>query len=141
MLKVKILKIDSKAKVPFYAHEGDAGFDLHSIENCTLNPGEKKVIRTGLKMEIISGYFGSIRDKSGLAAKFGIHVLAGVIDSGYRGEICIALINLGKEEFEINIGDKIAQMLIQKVECVEFEEVEELSETSRGSGGFGSTGK
>jgi|SRR3989344_1838313 len=139
-MKIKVKKIHSDAVIPDYAKDGDAGFDLHSLEEKILAAGEKAVIKTGIKIEIPNGYFGSIRDRSGLAAKNALHCLAGVVDSGYRGEIGIVMINLGKDEFKINRGDRIAQMLIQKVERVEIEEVEELSESFRGESGFGSTG-
>lgn len=140
MLSVKVKKIYENAVIPNYAKDGDAGFDLHSVEEKILAVGEKDVIKTGIKIEIPEGYFGSIRDRSGLAAKNALHCLAGVVDSGYRGEIGIVMINLGKEEFKINKGDRIAQMLIQMVERVEIEEVEELGESFRGESGFGSTG-
>ena len=140
LLQLKIKKIHSDAVIPKYAHEGDAGFDLVSVENCLISPGNKIIVSTGLKMEIPKGFFGSIRDRSGLAAKKAIHVLAGVIDSHYRGEIKIVLINLGNENFEINKGDRIAQMIIQPCENCNIEEVQNIDETERGESGFGSTG-
>ena len=140
MFFIKVKRINSDAVIPSYAKDGDAGFDLHSTEEKILASGEKAVIKTGIKMEIPNGYFGSIRDRSGLAAKYSLHCLAGGVDSGYRGEIGVVMINLGKEEFKINKGDRIAQMLIQRFERVEIEEVEELNESSRGENGFGSTG-
>ncbi len=140
-LEIKVKKIREDAKMPSYAHPGDAGMDLYSIESYIIPPHEKKIVQTGISMEIPEGYFGSIRDRSGLAAKYGIHALGGVIDSGYRGEIGVILINLGKERFEIKKGDKIAQLLIQKIESPKILEVTDLSETSRGVGGFGSTGR
>lgn len=139
-MKIKIKKINPDAVIPKYAHEGDAGFDLCSIEDYILKPMERRTVKTGIQIEIPKGYFGSIRDRSGLAAKHSIHTLAGVVDSHYRGEIGVVLINLGKEEFKINKEDRIAQMLIQPVLIGEIEETDSLSETSRGEGGFGSTG-
>lgn len=139
-MKLKIKKINSNAVIPKYAHEGDAGFDLSSVEEYLLSPGKKILIKTGLQMEIPSGFFGSIRDRSGLAYKNGIHVLAGVVDSGYRGEVGVILVNHGEEDFKINVGDRIAQMIIHPHETPEIEEAEDTSETSRGEGGFGSTG-
>ncbi|MCK5149507.1 dUTP diphosphatase [Candidatus Pacearchaeota archaeon] len=140
MVKIKIKKINPDAIIPRYAHEGDAGMDLCSVEEYELKPMESRIIKTGLQVEIPEKYFGSIRDRSGLAAKNYIHTLAGVVDSHYRGEVGVVLINLGKEEFKIKKYDRIAQMLIQPVERVGIVKVENLSETIRGEGGFGSTG-
>ena len=140
-MKLKILKIDSEAIIPTYANHDDAGLDLYSAENFVLKPGERRAIETGVKMEIPEGYVGLVWDKSGLAVNDGIKTMAGVIDSGYRGEIKIVLINLGEKNFEIKKGQKIAQMLIQKIEHPEIEIVEFLSESGRGESGFGSTGK
>ena len=140
MVKIKIQKTKD-AKVPNYAHAGDAGLDIYSSEeNYVLTPGQRKGFLTGVKMEIPAGYAGLIWDKSGLAAKYGIKVMAGVIDSTYRGEITIVLLNLGEKEYLVEKGAKIAQMLIQKIEQAQTEEVDFLEETQRGEGGFGSTG-
>lgn len=136
----KCKKLHPDARIPSYAHEGDAGMDLYSQEDYILKPLERALVKTGVAMEIPEGYWGNIRDRSGLASKKGIHTLAGVVDSIYRGEIGVVIMNLGKEDFEIKKGDKIAQMLIQKVEQANVIEVNELSETVRGDGGFGSTG-
>ncbi len=141
MRELKIKKISPNSVIPKYSHKGDAGFDLASAENYLLSPGNKIIVNTGLQMEIPDGYWGNIRDRSGLAAKKAIHVLAGVVDSHYRGEIKVVLINLGKENFEIKKGDRIAQMIITPYEDYEIEEVSDLSETERGESGFGSTGK
>ena len=127
-----------------YAHEGDAGLDLYSSINCELRPFERKKIPTGIKISIPKGYAGFIQPKSGLAIKNGISVVntPGLIDSGYRGEVCAILINLDpKNVFVIKKGDKICQLVIHKVEEVKLEIVEDLGKTSRGEGGFGSTGK
>ena len=141
MPKIKIQKINNNAKVPNYAHQGDAGLDFYSAEeNYVLKSGERKGFSTGIKMEIPDKYVGLIWDKSGLAAKYGIKIMAGVIDSTYRGEIIVMLINLGSKEYLIEKNAKIAQMLIQKIEEAEIEVVEDLNITKRGSGGFGSTG-
>ncbi|MCK5466307.1 dUTP diphosphatase [Candidatus Parcubacteria bacterium] len=140
-MKIKIQKIGD-AKIPNYAHEGDAGLDIYSAEeNYILKSGERKGFLTGIKMEIPSGYVGLIWDKSGLASKHGIKTMAGVIDSSYRGEVAIVLINLGSENYLIEKNTKIAQILIQKAEYAETEEVENLDKTERGDRGFGSTGK
>ena len=139
-MKLKIIKIKDNVKIPNYANHGDAGLDLYSAEDFVLKPRERRAFETGIKMEIPDGYAGLIWDKSGIAANFGIKTIAGVIDSTYRGEIKVALMNLSGQDFEIKSGMKIAQMLIQKIERAEFEIFESMSETKRGEGGFGSTG-
>jgi len=141
-LKLKIKRVVPDAKLPEYAHSTDAGMDLFSCEDCKIMPGEIRAVRTGISMEIPDGHAGLIWDKSSLPAQNGIHKMAGVIDSGYRGEILVVLANFGKQEFEIKKHRKIAQMLIQKIEIMELEETgEELGATARGNKGFGSTGK
>lgn len=140
-MKIKIQKIKN-VKTPNYAHQDDAGLDIYSAEeNYILKSGERKGFLTGIKMEIPSGYVGLVWDKSGLAVKHGIKTMAGVIDSTYRGELIIILINLGSENYLVEKNTKIAQLLIQKIEHVEIEEVENLDETKRGENRFGSTGK
>lgn len=138
-MKVLIKKISPEARTPVYGHQGDAGFDLFSCLQLTIKPGETATVPTGLQMAIPSGYVGLIWDKSGIAMS-GVHRLAGVVDSGYRGEVRVVLTNLGKEPFIIHSGMKIAQMLIQPVQTVEIVEVDSLDRTTRGEGGFGSTG-
>ena len=138
---IKFKKMDSNAKLPSYANQGDAGMDFYSAENYILRPNERKTIKTGIAMAIPLGYVGLIWDKSGLASKKGIKTMAGVVDSGYRGEIQIVLHNLGNEDFVVEKDMKIAQMLIQPIHQPRLEEVAELDETKRGEGGFGSTGK
>ncbi len=142
-MKIKIKKLNKKAIIPAYQTKEAAGFDLHSIEDVVINPGERKLIGTGLAFEIEFGYEVQIRPRSGLAYKHGITVLntPGTIDSDYRGEIKVLLINHGSEPFEIKKGERIAQAVIAPVIQAEIVEVEELSDTERGSGGFGSTGK
>lgn len=142
MIKVKIKKIKDNAAIPKYAHEGDAGVDLYSTEEYTLKPGERTLVSTGIKIALPLGYEAQVRPKSGLAANHGISLVnsPGTIDSSYRGEVQIVTINHGQEEFKIEAGKKIAQMIFKKVEQAEFEEVNELEETKRGEGGFGSTG-
>ena len=139
-MKLKIKKLKENAKPIKYAHKGDAGLDVYSAENKTIKAGEREVIETGIAIAIEEGYVALVWDKSGLAAKSGIKTMAGVIDSGYRGEVKIVLLNTNKEDFEITEGDKIAQILIQKIEQAEIEEVQDLDDTTRGEGGFGSTG-
>jgi dUTP pyrophosphatase len=140
---LKVKKLNKDAIIPAYHSVEAAGFDLHSIEDVLLKPGERKLIGTGLAFEIETGFEIQIRPRSGLAYKHGITVLnsPGTVDSDYRGEIKVLLINLGKEDFEIKKGDRIAQAVVAPVVQAEFEEVEELNDTKRGSGGFGSTGK
>ncbi|MEM2130950.1 MAG: dUTP diphosphatase [Candidatus Woesearchaeota archaeon] len=141
MVEVQILRMDKNMTMPFYANEGDAGIDLRSSVDEIIKPNETKTIPTGIKMAIPENYVGLIWDKSGYASKNSIKTMAGVVDSGYRGEIKVVLINLGKEDFIIKKDMKIAQILIQPVVRANLKEVSELNETKRNTGGFGSTGK
>ena len=141
---VSVQKLAADAVVPKYAHDGDAGVDLYSAINLNLKPGERALVPTGLKMAIPSGYEGQVRPKSGLALKHGVTVLntPGTVDAPYRGEVGVIVINHDKSAaYEIKKGEKIAQMVFNKVEYVTFTEVPELDATTRGEGGFGSTGK
>lgn len=140
-MKIEVKKLDKDAKLPQFAHPGDAGMDLFSNENLVINPNERKNVASGIAVKIPHGYVGLIWDKSGMAWNGGIKTMGGVIDSGYRGEIGVVLANLSDKKYEIKKGDKIAQMLIQKIETPEIMEVNELDNTSRGEGRFGSTGK
>ena len=141
-MKLKIKKLQPEAVLPKYATQDDAGMDLFAIEDVEIMPMERKQIGTGIALEIPAGHVGLIWDKSGLSHKFGIKTLGGVIDSGYRGEIKVGVINLGTEKYFFEKGHKIAQMIIQKKETLEIEEVNELDlNTERGEGAFGSTGK
>ena len=141
VLNIKIKKI-ADVKTPAYAHKGDAGVDLYAAEDYLLNPMERKLIATGIKIAIPHGYEAQIRPKSGLAVEHGIsHANSiGTIDSGYRGEIKIPLINFGDKPYKIEKGKKIGQMVFAKVEEAVFEEVDDLGATARNEGGFGSTG-
>ena len=141
MLTIKIKKI-AGVKTPHYVHKGDSGVDLYAAEDYMLKPMERKLISTGIKIEIPHGYEAQVRPKSGLAVEHGIsHANSiGTIDSGYRGEIKVPLINFGDKPYKIEKGKKIAQMVFAKVEEAVFEEVDELSATARNEGGFGSTG-
>jgi len=140
---LKIKKLNQNAVIPAYQTKEAAGFDLHSIDDVIIKPGERKLIGTGLAFEIEFGYEVQIRPRSGLAYKHGITVLntPGTIDSDYRGEIKVLLINHSSEAFEVKKGERIAQAVIAPVIQAEIVEVENLSDTERGSGGFGSTGK
>lgn len=139
-MEIRIQRLDKGMEMPDYAHENDAAMDLRAAHDETLAPMEKKIIRTGIKIAIPQGHAGLIWDRSGLAAKNSVTTMAGVIDAGYRGEVGVVLINLGKEAFKIEKGMRIAQMLIHPILNVKVKEVEELDETQRGEGGFGSTG-
>lgn len=139
-MHLQVKKIVPEAKLPTRAKEGDAGLDLYSVESCVIEPMERRAVRTGIAMEIPMGCVGLVWDKSGIAAKTGMTVRGGVIDSGYRGEIQVILSNLGDEASVITAGDKIAQLLIQHVELLPVEEVSDLSDSERGADGFGSTG-
>ncbi len=139
-MKLEIQKLNDDAKLPTYAHSGDAGMDLFSIETCTIAAGKRLLVATGIAMKIPEGYVGLIWDKSGLAYKRGMTMLGGVIDSGYRGEIKVVMQNLGDTAYEVVAGEKIAQMLIQAVMAPMIVGVDSLDDTSRAEGGFGSTG-
>lgn len=147
MTKVKFKKLHTDSKLPKQAHIGDAGMDLHAyLETKTLtglSPGQRMLIKCGFSMALEHGWEAQVRPRSGLSLKNGISVVnsPGTIDSDYRGEVGVILINHGDESFIINHGDRIAQMVITQVPQVEIEEVEELNDTNRGIGGFGSTGK
>jgi len=141
-VKVRIQRIDGSARMPEMAHPGDSGFDLFASETVSLKPGERKLVPTGIKVSLPAGFEAQVRPKSGLALKHGISVLntPGTIDSGYRGEIKVILVNLGEQEYKVEKGKKIAQIVFARVECPEIAEVSELDETKRNEGGFGSTG-
>lgn len=140
-LKIKIKRLDPEAKLPSYAHLGDAGMDLYALEKVAVPAGASARIRTGVAVEIPDGYVGLCWDKSGLAMNHHLKVLAGVIDSGFRGELILSVFNLGTEAYVFEKGHKVMQMLIQKIESPIVEEASELSDSSRGIGGFGSTGR
>lgn len=143
MVKVKIIN-RGRHPLPAYATAQSAGMDLRANvdEPLTLRPLERRLIKTGLYMALPEGYEAQVRPRSGLALKHGITVLntPGTIDADYRGEVCVLLINLSQEDFVINDGERIAQMVIAKHEHGEFVEVDELDETERGAGGYGHTG-
>lgn len=143
-MKLPIKRLDTDLPLPKYAKVGDAGCDLLSAEDITINPGGgRALVPTGLALAIPKGYAGFVQPRSGLAAKNGVTVLntPGLIDSGYRGELKVLLINTDPSEpFDIVRGERIAQLVIQKVEQVEFDEVDSLPSSERGEGGFGSTG-
>jgi dUTP pyrophosphatase len=140
-MKIRIKKLSPHIPSLHYAKPGDAGFDLYASERTILTPGVQVAVPTGIALEIPEGYVGLIWDKSGLSIKNGLKTLGGVVDAGYRGEVMVGMINLSNKEFVFEAGDRVAQMLIQKIEQVTFEETEDLGETERGNTGFGSSGK
>jgi dUTP pyrophosphatase len=143
-MKLRIRKLHPDAATPQYAHgpEEDAGMDLCSVADALLEPGIPQAVPTGLSIELPPGFEAQIRPRSGLAFKHAISVpnSPGTIDPGYRGEVKVILINLGRQPYQISKGDRIAQMVIARYEAVEIEEGE-LTDTTRGSGGFGSSGR
>lgn len=142
-LYVPLKKLDEAATVPQSAYRGDAGVDLHALEACTLQPFERKLIHTGLAIAIPEGYAGFVLPRSGSALKKGLSLVnaPGLIDSNYRGELGVIAVNLdAREPIEIQPGDRVAQLVLMKVENVAFQVVEDLDETDRGEGGFGSSG-
>jgi dUTP pyrophosphatase len=141
-LNIRFTRNPSASKTPLYrANPTDAGADLAASEEKAIPPLSRATVRTGVSMEIPEGYYGRIAPRSGLAHNHGIDVLAGVIDSSYRGEIRVVLYNTDKEEhFQVRTGDRIAQLIVEKHYNFEFVEVEDLSQTDRGASGFGSTG-
>ncbi len=141
-LRYRRLKV--AARPPTQAHEGDAGYDLHAAEAVTIDPGDRASVGTGIAVAIPEGQAGLVVPRSGLAARHGISVVnaPGLIDSGYRGELRVLLLNTDSSEpFTVEPGDRIAQLVLVRVETEELEEVAELDETARGVGGFGSTGR
>jgi dUTP pyrophosphatase len=140
-MEIKVKKLHPDAKLPRYAQAGDAAVDLFTVEAVTIEPGEWKTIPTGLAMELPPGYVGLVWDKSGLSHKYALKSLGGVLDSGYRGELHVGLANLSQESFTFEPGQKVAQLLIQKMEQADFTLVDELSSSERGEGRYGSTGK
>ena len=140
-LKVKIKRLNLEAQLPSYAHPGDVGMDLYSLEDYNLKPRERRIFPFGFALEFPTGYAAIVKDKSSLPKKAGIHTMGGVFDAGYRGEYNAQLINLGNKPYPIKKGDKLAQLIIYPVAIAELQEVSKLSDTSRGTGAFGSTGR
>ncbi len=157
-MEIKYSKLNPEGKEPFRANSSDAGYDLFSTEYVTLEPFQRKLISTGINVEIPEGFYGRVAPRSGLACKKGIDVMAGVIDSGYRGEIKVLLINFNFEGYnlkpnafeamfgsanrmEIKPGERIAQLIIEKCHAVEWKPMKTLEESQRGKHGFGSSGQ
>ncbi len=139
-MKLKIKRLHKDAKLPSYAHPGDVGLDVYSLEAKTLKPGEHHIFFVGFAMEFPTGFAAIFKDKSGVA-KAGMHVMGGVYDAGYRGEYNVHLVNLGDKPHTFEKGDKLAQIIIYPVEIASIEESAELSDHVRGEGRWGSTGK
>jgi dUTP pyrophosphatase len=142
-MSLRIARLDGRARLPTRAHDGDAGLDLYALEGAVLAPGERAAIPTGVAVEIPPGQAGLVLPRSGLAARNGISVVnaPGLIDAGYRGEVRVLLLNTDREQpFELVAGDRIAQLVLVRVELPELVEVESLDESERGAGGFGSSG-
>ena len=141
-MTIRFKKVHPDAFLPAYAHPGDAGMDVRSVENVELAPGARALVHTGLVMLLPPGWEAQVRPRSGLALKHGVTVLntPGTIDAGYRGEVGVILANLGDATFSVRKGDRIAQIVIAPVTTAVIEETDVVDETERGSGGFGSTG-
>jgi len=140
---IPIRLLDPDLPLPAYAHPGDAGADLVAAEDVELAPGARRAVRTGIAVAIPEGYVGLVHPRSGLAARLGVTVLnaPGTVDAGYRGEILVILVNHDPANpVKISRGDRIAQLVVQRVEHARFQVVDELDETARGAGGHGSTG-
>ena len=142
-LQVQLKMLDPGLEAPSYAHPGDAGADLRAREDVVLQPGERKLVPTGVAIALPDGFVALIHPRSGLATKHGLTIVnaPGTVDAGYRGEIAVTLLNTdASQSIELHRGDRIAQMVIQRVEHAQFIPVNELSGSVRGTGGFGSTG-
>lgn len=142
-MKISIQKLHPDAVLPHYAHgpEEDAGMDLRSVERVVLSPGTAQGVPTGIAIELPPGSEAQVRPRSGMALKHSITVNFGTIDPGYRGEIRVIMFNLGKADYVIEKGDRIAQLIVARYEPVEWLEGDALSESQRGAGGFGSSGR
>jgi dUTP diphosphatase len=136
-----VVNVDGTGALPEYGSAAAAGADLRASEEITIAPGGRAAVPTALNLEIPAGHVGLVWPRSGLAVRHGIDTLAGVIDSDYRGEVRVVLVNHGEAPFAIRPGDRIAQLLIQKVERPVYAAASRLGETARGAGGFGSTGR
>jgi dUTP pyrophosphatase len=143
-VELRVARLTDDARLPARAHPGDAGLDLHAAESARIEPGQRASVGTGIALEIPEGHAGLVLPRSGLAARHGISLVnaPGLIDSGYRGEIRVLLLNTDSDEsFDIEPGDRIAQLVLAPVADAEPVEVAELAESARGGGGFGSSGR
>ncbi|NXG89818.1 DUT protein, partial [Stercorarius parasiticus] len=139
--RLRFTKLSANASAPSRGSARAAGYDLYSAYDCVIPPMEKAVVKTDIQIALPSGCYGRVAPRSGLAAKHFIDVGAGVIDEDYRGNVGVVLFNFGKETFEVKKGDRIAQLICERICYPELEEVQTLDDTERGEGGFGSTGK
>lgn len=140
MLEVKIKRLHKEAKLPSYAHPGDAGLDLYCLDDVTVPPGAHQRFMNGFALEFPEGYVAIVKDK-GSISKAGLHVMGGVFDAGFRGEYNVHLVNLSDKTYKFEKGDKVAQLVILPVARAKLIETDSLSDSSRGAGQFGSTGK
>ena len=140
-MELKVKRLNKHARLPSKANEDDAGWDLYAAEDVIIEPSERTLIGTDIAMAIPAGYVGLIWDRSGMATKRGVHRFAGVIDSGYRGEVKVCLWNASNEHCIINKGERMAQLLVQPAPALPLIEVQNLDTTKRGGGGFGSSGQ
>ena len=141
-MRIRIKKLSPEAILPAYAHGAaeDAGLDLRALESVVLTPGEARAVPTGIAIELPPGYEAQVRPRSGMALKHSVTVNFGTIDPGYRGEIRVVMFNLGRADYTVEKGDRIAQLIVARYEAVEWEEGE-LGGSARGEGGFGSSGR
>jgi dUTP pyrophosphatase len=142
-MSLRVRRLDERALLPTRAYDGDAGLDLYALEEARLSPGERRSISTGIAVEIPAGWAGLVLPRSGLAARHGIALVnaPGLIDAGYRGELRVLLLNTDRTEtFTVSRGDRIAQLVLVRVESPEVVEVDALAGSERGAGGFGSSG-
>jgi dUTP pyrophosphatase len=143
MVQISLLRLDPELPAPSYAHPGDAGADLVTTVDVTLAPGERAMVPTGVAIALPDGYVALVHPRSGLAARFGVSIVnaPGTVDAGYRGEIKVLLVNLDpREPVRLGRGDRVAQLVVQRVEQARFVEVDRLPGSVRGDGGYGSTG-
>lgn len=139
-ISIKIKRLKDDARLPTYAHPGDVGMDMYAMETVTIPPMGHHRFWHGFALEFPIGYAAIVKDKSSIS-KAGLHTMGGVFDAGYRGEYNTHLVNLSGADYTVEVGDKVAQLIVYPVAIGELEEVAELSDTSRGEGAFGSTGK
>ena len=140
MISVYIIKLDESAIIPTRATDSDAGYDLYSTNDGVVPARGRKVVGTGIAIAIPPGHYGRVAPRSGLAVKRGIDVLAGVVDSGYRGEVGVVLQNLSDEDFPFKKGDRVAQLILEQCNTIGWVELDKLEDSVRSDGGFGSTG-
>ena len=139
-MKIYVKKLRDDAYLPTRGSENAAGLDLYSVDELTIPPGERALVKTGISVAVNHGTYFRISPRSGLALKHGIDTMAGVVDSDYRGEICVILANLGKHAFQVMKGDRVAQGIVEVIQLADVVEVDNLDDTNRGANGFGSTG-